>query len=158
MSDRIHPIEAGNNTIESMFVAAPGTEILMDEDGSGVTEERLHRLQHAKTGDGHILLVPQPSLTDPNDPLRWSTSKKWVVLMNGVAYAFNGAVTGPMMAGGMIQLSAFFGKSLTYLTYANGATLICQGIATRGQIWTTTSLSNIEFAYGCSLYLASNSC
>ncbi|KAF8851505.1 MFS general substrate transporter [Acephala macrosclerotiorum] len=128
MSDRIHPIEAGNNTIESMFVAAPGTEILMDEDGSGVTEERLHRLQHAKTGDGHILLVPQPSLTDPNDPLRWSTSKKWVVLMNGVAYAFNGAVTGPMMAGGMIQLSAFFGKSLTYLTYANGATLICQGI------------------------------
>jgi hypothetical protein len=28
---------------------------------------------------------------------------------------------------GMIQLSEFFGKSLTYLTYANGATLICQG-------------------------------
>lgn len=88
MTDRIHPAEAGNNTIDSMFVAAPGTEILMDEDKSGVTEERLHRLQHAKTGDGHILLVPQPSLTDPNDPLRWSTSKKWLVLMNGVGYAF----------------------------------------------------------------------
>jgi len=28
----------------------------------------------------------------------------------------------------MIQLSEFFGKSLTYLTYANGATLICQGV------------------------------
>ncbi|CZR64179.1 uncharacterized protein PAC_14076 [Phialocephala subalpina] len=125
MSDRIHPAEAGKNTIESMFVAAPGTEILMDEDGPGATEEMLHRLQHAKDGDGHILLVPQPSLTDPNDPLRWSAFKKWVVLMNGVAYA---SMTGPMMAGGMLQLSAFFGKSLTYLTYANGATLICQGI------------------------------
>jgi hypothetical protein len=82
---------------ERIFVAAPGTEILMDEDGSGATEKKLHLLQHAKSGDGHILLVPQPSLTDPNDPLRWSITKKWVVLMNGVAYAFNGAVTGPMV-------------------------------------------------------------
>lgn len=99
----------------------------MDEDGPGATERRLHKLQHTKSGDGHIILVPQPSLIDPNDPLRWSAFKKWTVLANGVAYAFNGAVTGPMMAGGMIQLSEFFGKSLTYITYANGATLICQG-------------------------------
>ncbi len=84
--------------IESIFVAAPGTEILMDEDSPGKTERILHTLQHAKHGDGHILLVPQPSLTDPNDPLHWSTPKKWIVLANGVAYAFNGAVTGPMMA------------------------------------------------------------
>ncbi|KAH6716168.1 major facilitator superfamily domain-containing protein [Leptodontidium sp. MPI-SDFR-AT-0119] len=75
----------------------------------------------------HFNTQKLPSLTDPNDPLCWSTPWKWTVLMNGVAYAFNGAVTGPMMAGGMIQLSEFFGKSLTYLTYANGATLICQG-------------------------------
>lgn len=27
----------------------------------------------------------------------------------------------------MIQLSAFFGVSLAYMSYANGATLICQG-------------------------------
>ena len=113
--------------IERVFISAPGTEILMDDDSPGATEKSLHLLQHARTGDGHILLVPQPSLTDPNDPLKWSTTKKWVVLMNGVAYAFNGAVTGPMMAGGMLQLAAFFHVSLAMMSYANGATLICQG-------------------------------
>ena len=87
--------------IERVFVAAPGTEIMMDEDSPGATERRLHLLQHADVGDGHILLVPQPSLTNPNDPLRWPVAKKWVVLANGVFYAFNGAITGPMMAGGM---------------------------------------------------------
>ena len=97
----VRPIQTTEtDIIEKMFVAAPGTEIMMDEDGGGATERRLHLLQHADGGDGHILLVPQPSLTDQNDPLRWSTPKKWTVLMNGVAYAFNGAVTGPMMAGG----------------------------------------------------------
>jgi hypothetical protein len=100
----IHPVQtAETDVIERMFVAAPGTEIMMDEDGGSATERRLHLLQHADSGDGHILLVPQPSLTDPNDPLRWSTPKKWTVLMNGVAYAFNGAVTGPMMAGGILK-------------------------------------------------------
>ncbi|RDW68278.1 hypothetical protein BP5796_08935 [Coleophoma crateriformis] len=116
------------DAIDRVFVAAPGTEIMMDEDGHGSTENRLRTLQHAKIGDGHILLVPQPSLTDPNDPLKWSTGKKWMVLMNGVYYAFNGAITGPMMAGGMLQLVAFFDVSLAAMSHANGATLICQGL------------------------------
>ena len=77
----------------------------MDEDNTpGATESRLRLLQHATSGDGHILLVPQPSLTDPNDPLRWGIVKKWAVLLNGSFYAFNGAVTGPMMAGGLYSL------------------------------------------------------
>lgn len=57
------------------FEAAPGTEILVDEDQNGYT----HTLQHLKKGDGHVLLVPQPSLTDVNDPLRWPAWKKWMV-------------------------------------------------------------------------------
>jgi len=73
---------------DTIFVAAPGTEVLMDEDGPGATERRLHKLQHTKSGDGRIILVPQPSLIDPNDPLRWSAFGKWTVLRNGVAYAF----------------------------------------------------------------------
>lgn len=93
--------KSNGDAIDQIFVAAPGTEIMMDEAGHGSTESRLRNLQHAKIGDGHILLVPQPSLTDPNDPLRWSTRKKWIVLINGVYYAFNGAITGPMMAGGI---------------------------------------------------------
>jgi hypothetical protein len=124
----LNPVQTvETDIIERVFVSAPGTEILMDDDSPGATERKLHLLQHAKTGDGHILLVPQPSLTDPNDPLKWSMAKKWVVLMNGVAYAFNGAVTGPMMAGGMLQLTALFHVSLAMMSYANGATLICQG-------------------------------
>ncbi|KAH8654940.1 major facilitator superfamily domain-containing protein [Tricladium varicosporioides] len=116
------------DTIQLPYVAAPGTEILMDEEGNGTLKNRLHELQHAKTGDGHIILVPQPSLTDPNDPLRWSVFKKWAVLLNGIAYAFNSAITGPMMAGGMIQLAEHFRVSLAYMSYANGATLVCQGM------------------------------
>jgi hypothetical protein len=88
MSDHIDTIESGDVVGRMLYDAPPGTEILMDEDSPGATECRLHQLQHAKTGDGHILLVPQPSLTDPNDPLLWSAPMKWTVLMNGVAYAF----------------------------------------------------------------------
>lgn len=60
---------------ETAYTPAPGTEILIDEDQNGY----IHTLQHAKKGDGHILLVPQPSLTDINDPLRWPEWKKWIV-------------------------------------------------------------------------------
>ncbi|KAK5135334.1 hypothetical protein LTR08_005438 [Meristemomyces frigidus] len=105
---------------------APGTELLYDS-GMG---SQFSTLQHVKRGDSHILLVPQPSLTDPNDPLRWSSAKKWVTLLNGIWYSFNGAVTGPIMAAGMIPLTITFNTTLTRLSYANGATLVCQGAAT----------------------------
>lgn len=80
---------------------APGTEILLDTShAGGKSSDALQHFQHAKRGDSHILLVPQPSLTDPNDPLRWSRFKKWLTLFNGLWYSFNGAVTGPIMAAG----------------------------------------------------------
>jgi hypothetical protein len=101
MAYRVDTAESGD-AIAAVFKAAPGTEILYDaENEHGATSQHLHKLQHVRHGDGHILLVPQPSLTDPNDPLRWSLVKKWVVLVNGVWYAFNGAVTGPIMAAGI---------------------------------------------------------
>ncbi|KAJ5774896.1 Major facilitator superfamily domain general substrate transporter [Penicillium paradoxum] len=108
--------------------AAPGTELLFDGSDNGSISERLHQLKHRKTGDGRMLLVPQPSLNDPNDPLNWSTTKKYVVFVNGCWFAFMGAITGPIMAAGMMQLTATFGKSLQELTYANGACLINQGV------------------------------
>lgn len=104
---------------------APGTELLLDQ---GDLTSRHYK--HVPHGDGRILLVPQPSLKDPNDPLLWSPWKKWCVFGNGLIYAFLGAVTGPMMAGGMNQLAIFFGRSLAEITYSNGATLICQGMGT----------------------------
>lgn len=100
MAYRTAAAESGD-AIAAVFQAAPGTEILYDADTEhGETSQYLHTLQHAKKGDAHILLVPQPSLTDPNDPLRWSEQKKWITLLNGVWYSFNGAVTGPIMAAG----------------------------------------------------------
>ncbi|KAH7147173.1 major facilitator superfamily domain-containing protein [Dactylonectria estremocensis] len=105
---------------------APGTELLFK---SGKPGALTHDLQFVQDRNGnHIILVPQPSITDPNDPLRWSKLKKWATFLNGVAYAFMGSVTGPIMAAGMIPLTQKFGVSLQKLTYANGATLICQGV------------------------------
>ncbi|PCD27009.1 hypothetical protein AU210_013427 [Fusarium oxysporum f. sp. radicis-cucumerinum] len=104
----------------------PGTELLYDNDNIGAST---NHLQYVKDKQGnHIILVPQPSTTDPSDPLRWSKAKKWIVFLNGVFYAFMGSVTGPIMAAGMIPLTQKFGVSLQKLTYANGATLICQGV------------------------------
>ncbi|KKY16545.1 putative cycloheximide resistance [Phaeomoniella chlamydospora] len=108
---------------------APGTELLFDELKShNTTAEHIHGLQHKTSGDSRILLVPQPSLTDPNDPLRWTTAKKWLVLWNACWYAFLGSITGPIMAAGMLPLATQFDTTLQRLTYANGATLICQGL------------------------------
>lgn len=124
------PVES-IDTISAVFKAAPGTEILYDqEDAHGGVSRRLHQLQHVRKGDGHILLVPQPSLNDPDDPLRWSGVRKWATFANGLTYAFLGAVTGPIMAAWMVQGSMFFNITLQKLSYANGATLICQGVAT----------------------------
>ena len=98
MSQILEAIESvGSITVH--LTSAPGTEILYDAGtGHGSIAQRIHGLQHVKKGDSHILLVPQPSTTDPNDPLLWSLAKKWGTLLNGLGYAFLGGVTGPIMA------------------------------------------------------------
>lgn len=88
-----------SDAIELHYSAAPGTEILYDIAEDGTRSSKLHHLQHVKSGDGHLLLVPQPSLTDPNDPLRWSSAKKWAAFLNASGYSFMGSVTGPIMTG-----------------------------------------------------------
>ncbi|KAF2014632.1 MFS general substrate transporter [Aaosphaeria arxii CBS 175.79] len=114
MADQIHSTPSAH---------VPGTERLFAEPNSGEVD-----LQFISKGDTLIVLVPQPSLNDPNDPLRWSNKKKWVTFINGTAYAFMGSVTGPIMAAMMIRLTQAFHEPLQRLTYANGATLICQGV------------------------------
>ncbi|KKK11813.1 hypothetical protein ARAM_002658 [Aspergillus rambellii] len=120
--------ESGDGVGE-YFNGAPGTEVLFDDAPQhGAASDRLHQLRHRTKRGSHMLLVPQPSVNDPNDPLRWPALKKNLVFFNGCWYAFMGAITGPIMAAGMEQLSVTFGKSLQTLTYANGATLINQGV------------------------------
>lgn len=104
----VQPLESVESldAITAVFNAAPGTELLYDQDSEhGSHSRKLSLLQHVKRGDSHILLVPQPSLTDPNDPLKWSDLKKWLTFSNGLCYSFLGAVTGPIMAAGEASLS-----------------------------------------------------
>jgi hypothetical protein len=75
----------------------PGTEILFDNS----TRPDLQHLKSHTNGNSRMLLVPQPSLDDPNDPLSWPAWKKHLTLFNGCWYAFMGAITGPIMAAGM---------------------------------------------------------
>ena len=96
----------------------PGTEILLDTSHKGGKDPNaLLHLQHAKHGDSHLLLVPQPSLTDPNDPLRWSRFKKWLTLFNGLWYSFNGAVTGPIMAAGSSAFNLIDNKRINLVKH-----------------------------------------
>lgn len=106
MSDRTQ--QESEKKAAEQFHAAPGTEILFDGSDNGSISERLHQLKHRETGDGRMLLVPQPSINDPNDPLSWSTTKKSLTFFNGCWFAFMGAITGPIMAAGMYSSSAIW--------------------------------------------------
>ncbi|CAK7200604.1 hypothetical protein SEUCBS139899_003302 [Sporothrix eucalyptigena] len=110
---------------DEIMQRAPGTELLFD---TAMHHGEATGLQFIQQNGQTIFLVPQPSLTDPNDPLNWSHRKKWAVYLNGVAYAFMGSVTGPIMSAGMQLLAAQFHDPLQKISYANGATLICQGV------------------------------
>lgn len=82
--------------IEQQQPEAPGTELLILQDHLA-----LPRYKYVTRGQDRVLLVPQPSLDDQNDPLLWPRWKKWLTFSNGLVYTFLGSVTGPMMAGGM---------------------------------------------------------
>ncbi|KAL4783735.1 major facilitator superfamily domain-containing protein [Aspergillus varians] len=121
--------QGANDEVDQYLDSAPGTEILFDDASRhGAISDRLHQLKHRTKGDSRMLLVPQPSLNDPNDPLSWPRWKKHLTFFLACWYAFMGAITGPIMAAGMEELSATFGKTLQELTYANGACLINQGV------------------------------
>ncbi|KAJ7108064.1 MFS general substrate transporter [Mycena crocata] len=68
-------------------------------------------LQHASGKDKDIILVPQPSRLDPNDPLLWPKWKKhlfFVILVYGTVLA--GAV-GPLVAPDQTHIAILFGTS-----------------------------------------------
>jgi hypothetical protein len=79
---------------------SPGTELLFDGDLDNVGQAHHLRLKHIETKIGRLVLVPQPC-DDPNDPLQWSLSKKYVTLAIGIVYSTLGAITGPLMAAGI---------------------------------------------------------
>lgn len=100
-SEKVAKSGVADHKLAMQFDAAPGTEILYDQGSQdGELADRLHHLKHRTKGDSRMLLVPQPSLNDPNDPLRWSATKKSLVFFSGCWFAFMGSITGPIMAAG----------------------------------------------------------
>ena len=84
---------------------SPGTELLFDGDLDKMGQARHLQLKHIETSTGsRLVLVPQPS-DDPNDPLQWPLSKKYVTLAIGIMYSTLGAITGPLMAAGITHES-----------------------------------------------------
>ncbi|KAH3663523.1 hypothetical protein OGAPHI_004924 [Ogataea philodendri] len=65
------------------YSAVPGTSHLVDLD---------HTEDAVETEKG-IVLIPTPS-DDPNDPLNWSRSRKWLSMFCVVVYIFGGSVPG----------------------------------------------------------------
>lgn len=93
------PSPTEDRTLVDSITAVPGTEFLYDlsSESADVSGE-FEGYQHLRKGDGHILLVPQPSTSDLNDPLKWSALRKVATFVNALSYAFLGGVTGPIMA------------------------------------------------------------
>ncbi|KAL4891193.1 MFS general substrate transporter [Aspergillus ambiguus] len=104
----------------------PGTEVLFDSDGPA--HHLYAHLQHVERNGQRILLVPQPSRTDPNDPLSWSILKKGIVFANACLYSFLGGITGPIIASGVIQLTEEYNASFQKINIAVAANIICTGV------------------------------
>ncbi|GAA6047237.1 hypothetical protein JCM3770_006964 [Rhodotorula araucariae] len=117
----------------------------------------LSTLKHGKGRHAYIILVPQPS-DDPNDPLNWSTAKKWMtffVLTYGTVLC--GAL-GPLVSGAQVELAVIFGVSISAISRALGTALVTTlGLST--VIWAAFStkfgkrpvyiLATVFMAVGC---------
>ncbi|KAJ5807428.1 MFS general substrate transporter [Penicillium robsamsonii] len=104
----------------------PGTEILFDSEGPA--SHLYGHLQHIERNGQRILLTPQPSQSDPNDPLSWSPLKKGIVFANACVYSFLGGVSGPIIAAGVLQLTEQFDASFQKVNIAVAANVICTGV------------------------------
>lgn len=104
--------------------SAPGTELLFDEHAISANVDIQTREYHNET----LILQPQPSVKDPNDPLRWPSWLKTSTYLNGLFFAFNGSMLGPLMSAGFLGLSKIYGRPLSDIAQFNGSILITQGL------------------------------
>ncbi|KAF2735170.1 MFS general substrate transporter, partial [Polyplosphaeria fusca] len=72
---------------------------------------------HSSSGKDSIVLLPAPSKTDPNDPLRWPTWKKHVAFTSVCAFTFltNYAIGG--LAPAFFILSIEFDKTMSEISH-----------------------------------------
>ncbi|KAK0376633.1 hypothetical protein CLIM01_05993 [Colletotrichum limetticola] len=71
------------------------------------------------------VLVPQPSLNDPNDPLLWTNWQKeaafWVIFFNTIIFA---SLPGPMLSPATFALAPILGVSITKVAELSGYHLL----------------------------------
>ncbi|KAH7075639.1 major facilitator superfamily domain-containing protein [Paraphoma chrysanthemicola] len=103
----------------------PATVILSEEQH--VTNEATVGLKRGTGKDADIILIPQPS-EDPNDPLNWSKTKKWVIMaivsFGSVLYA---AVLSPLLSPALVIIAMDFGKDVSDITVISGYMLLVTG-------------------------------
>ena len=108
----------------------PGTELLFDPRDRSSPEALAakSKLQHRKHGDKSLILQPQPSIVDRNDPLSWSSRAKLMTYFNALFYAFDGSMLGPLMSAGFLGLATLYKRPLSDISQFNGSILITQGL------------------------------
>ncbi|OBT46493.1 hypothetical protein VE00_03319 [Pseudogymnoascus sp. WSF 3629] len=103
----------------------PGTVILNEKVAD--IENPTAGLKHGSGKDSHIILVPQPS-DDPNDPLNWSATRKFIiVLIVGLGTILNAATIGPLLNAGLYTISLDFHTSIGNITLISGYQLLVAG-------------------------------
>ena len=106
----------------------PGTVILNEE--AAKSENLTSGLKHGTGKDAHIVLAPQPS-DDPNDPLNWSQTKKFInIFIIGLGAILNAATMGPLLNAGMFDISQEFNVPIGNITLISGYQLLvvaCSG-------------------------------
>lgn len=102
----------------------PGTVILEEV---GHSENITADFKRGSGKDSSIILVPQPS-DDPNDPLNWSSTKKFmIVLIIGLGTTLNAATIGPLLNAGLFTISQEFGVPISHITIISGYQLLVAG-------------------------------
>ncbi|KAH7361208.1 major facilitator superfamily domain-containing protein [Pyrenochaeta sp. MPI-SDFR-AT-0127] len=103
----------------------PATVILSEEEHQRV--EATAGLKRGTGKDANIILIPQPS-EDPNDPLNWTSTKKWVIMIivayGSVLYA---AVLAPLLSPALVVIALDFDKSIADITVISGYMLLVTG-------------------------------
>ncbi|KAJ7141221.1 MFS general substrate transporter [Mycena epipterygia] len=100
---------------DTKLAHVPGTALFSEDPNAAAYAAYdgidISTLQHGTGKDKDIILVPQPSKTDPNDPLLWPKWKKhlfFLILVYGTVLA--GAV-GPLVASDQTHIAKLFNAS-----------------------------------------------
>lgn len=96
--------------------AIPGTELLVD------FQHKLNRVH----GESDIVLIPTPS-SDPDDPLNWSSLRKWVSMGIVCLWAFMLGATTLSPSITYAALIPLFGASATFLNIGYAVALFNLG-------------------------------